>query len=130
MLYGFFIAQQGIVGCVRVLQYLLALCTEPYPGLEDTLENSTALVLRLAGRDQKWCVIFVFFYGKTKRFHLLVIFSASVLQHKRNTGDSYRADFGLHLSEPEEEFQVLQGLVGSHHQRVELLLHLIVQNRD
>lgn len=77
VLYGFFIAHQGIVGCVRVLQSLLAFCTEPRPGLEDTMENNTALVSRWAGREQKWCVTFVF-YRKTRRFHLLVSCMTSV----------------------------------------------------
>lgn len=45
-------------------------------------------------------------------------------------GGTHRADLGFHLSEPEEELQVLQGLVGSHHQRVELLLHPVVQTCD
>lgn len=95
------------------------------------------LVSRLAGQEQKWCVIFFSLLQKNKKVSspcqlhdLSEVFSVSVLQHKPRTGDSYRADFGLHLSEPEEEFQVLQGLVGSHHQRVELLLHLVVQTCD
>lgn len=44
-----------------------------------------------------------------------------------STKELDRADFGLRLSEPEEEMEVLQRLIGSHHQRVELLLHLVIQ---
>lgn len=43
---------------------------------------------------------------------------------------THHADLDFHLAEPEEELQVLEGLVGSHHQCVELLLHPVVQTCD
>lgn len=57
VLYGSFSAHQGVVGCVRVLQSLLAFGTEPRPGLSDDEQNDKALCFKVGRLSSAWWLV-------------------------------------------------------------------------